>query len=311
MTVEDDPSPDTIKETKTQGGFMKQQETTANKQSFERIAKEPTAVFFDVTPEIAQEMLEHNTNNRSLRRRRVTNLAKEMSRKQWLTTGEAIKFDVKGVLIDGQHRLEGCVEAKITLKQQLVVTGLPEESFAVIDSGMKRTNTDVLNAAGIANASAISPVARLYGVIDAGLNPYRSDVRSLITRQDVVTWSEENIEVLDWAVRLARTVYDAAGIGNRTALITLAVLADKKGHSRAKVEEFFAALGSGSGLSGHSPILALRSWFIKSGMKLGADASTIHLANCVNTFNSWCQGKVVRRYSALGPSHDMPTLVEA
>jgi hypothetical protein len=176
---------------------------------------------------------------------------------------------------------------------------------------MKRTNNDILNAAGIANGSAIAPVARLYGVIEAGMNPYRSDVRQLITRQDVVAWSEENIEVLDWAVRLSRTVYDSSGIGNRTALITLAVMANKKGHSREVVEQFFSSLSTGEGLAGSSPILALRSWFIKSGMKLGADASTIHFANCVNTFNNWIQGKIVRRYSALGPDHDLPVLIKA
>jgi len=56
---------------------------------FERIAKEPTAVFVDITPKIAQALLEFNTNNRNLRRHQVALLAEEMSRKQWLSTGEA------------------------------------------------------------------------------------------------------------------------------------------------------------------------------------------------------------------------------
>lgn len=287
---------------------MKKQNTSTNTQLFERIAKEPTAIFLDITPAIAAEMLEHNTNNRNLRRRRVSNLALEMSRKQWLTTGEAIKFDVKGVLIDGQHRLEGCVEAKITLKQQLVVTGLTEDTFSVIDSGMKRTANDILSSAGIANGSAIAPVAKLVGVIDAGFNPYRADVRQLVTRQDIISWSEENLETIDWAIRLARTVYDAAGLGNRTALISLAIMAEKNGHSKEKIEQFFVALSSGEGLTASSPVLALRSWLIKSGVKLGANSSVIHLANCIVAFNSWTQGKIVRRHSPLGPNHDLPTL---
>ncbi len=287
---------------------MKKQETTTNTQLFERIAKEPTAIFLDITPAIAKEMLEHNTNNRNLRRRRVSNLAQEMSRKQWLTTGEAIKFDVKGVLIDGQHRLEGCVEAKTTLKQQLVVTGLAEETFSVIDSGMKRTANDILSSAGIANGSAIAPVAKLVGVVQAGMNPYRSDVRQLITRQDIVSWSESNLETIDWAIRLARTVYDSAGLGNRTALISLAILAEKKGHSKEKIEQFFAALSSGEGLSASSPVLAVRSWLIKSSNK-GANASVIHLANYIVAFNNWTIGKIVRRHSPLGQNHDLPELL--
>lgn len=288
---------------------MNKHKTSTNTQLFERIATEPTAIFLDITPDVATEMLEHNTNNRNLRRRRVSSLAQEMSRKQWLTTGEAIKFDVKGILIDGQHRLEGCVEAKITLKQQLVVTGLSEDSFAVIDSGMKRTANDILSAAGIANGSSIAPVAKLVGIIQAGLNPYRSDVRQLVTRQDIVSWSEQHIEIIDWAIRLSRTVYDSAGLGNRTALISLAILAEKNGHSKEKIEQFFAALSSGEGLTASSPVLALRSWFIKSAPS-GAHASVIHLANCIAAFNSWTQGKIVRRLSPLGPSHDLPTLIK-
>lgn len=283
--------------------------TSTNNKLFERIATEPTAIFLDITPAIAAEMLEHNTNNRGLRRRRVSSLAQEMSRKQWLTTGEAIKFDVKGVLIDGQHRLEGCVEAKITLKQQLVVTGLSQDTFAVIDSGMKRTANDILSSAGIANGSSIAPVAKLVGIIQAGLNPYRSDVRQLITRQDIVSWSEENIEIIDWAIRLSRTVYDSAGLGNRTALISLAIIAEKSGHDKQKIEQFFNSLSSGEGLTSTSPILALRSWFIKHQTK-GASASVVHLANCIVAFNNWTQGKMVRRHSPLGLSHELPTLIK-
>lgn len=290
---------------------MKSPETLTNTLPFERITKEPTAVFIDITPAIAEAMLVHNTNNRGLRRRRVSNLATEMSRKQWITTGEAIKFDVKGLLIDGQHRLEGCVAAKLTLKSQLIVTGLPETSYAVIDSGMKRTANDVLSHSGIANSSAITPVARMMQLIEANLDPYRSDVRQLVTRQDILKWSEQNIESLDWAVRLARTVYDATKLGNRTGLIMLAVMADKAGHERSKVEEFFHALGTGEGLTASSPILALRSWLIKFGRNHGADSATIHAANYINSYNSWCQGKIVRRHSPLGRTHDIPKMIKA
>jgi len=286
-------------------------ETPANTQQFNPLAKQPTATFMDITPKLAKEMLTFNINNRTLRRDRVKSLADEMSRKQWLATGEAIKFDVKGTLIDGQHRLEGCVEANITLKQQLVVTGVTEDAFAVIDSGMKRTANDVLSHAGFANGSAIAPAARLVSVIDAGLNPSEKRARGLVTRQDVLKWTEENTEAIDWALRLSRIVYDQGGIGNRTALLSLAMIAEKKGHDRKKVEQFFVALGTGEGLAASSPILALRSWMIKSGQKLGGGSSVIHLANCIAAFNNWSAGKIVRRHAPLGPNHDIPTLCSA
>lgn len=278
---------------------------------FERITKEPTAVFVDITPKIAEAMLAHNTNNRSLRRHRVSVLATEMSRKQWLTTGEAIKFDVKGRLIDGQHRLEGCVTAKLVLKQQLVVTGLPEKSFAVIDTGMKRTPKDTLHVAGIVNGSAIAPVARLMQLIFAGLDPYDTSTGKLVTRQDIVKYAQENLVEIDWANRLSRTVYNGAGIGNQTGLISLALMAIEKGHSQEKVEEFFGLLATGEGLGGNSPILALRTWMIKTGRDIQRNSAITHYCNYVMAFNAWMNGKVVRRHMTMGREQGVPELVKA
>lgn len=278
---------------------------------FERITKEPTAVFVDVTPKLAEAMLEFNTNNRSLRRHRVSVLATEMQRKQWLTTGEAIKFDVKGRLLDGQHRLEGCVSAKMTLKSQLIVTGLPEKSFAVLDTGMKRTPKDTLTVAGIANGSSIAPVARLLQLVNAGIDPYDTSSGKLVTRQDIVKYAQENLEELDWANRLSRTVYNSAGIGNQTALIALAIMALDQGHPQSKVEEFFAALASGEKLAATSPILALRTWMIKNGRDIQRNAAPTHYCNYVVAFNAWVAGKIVRRHSTVAREQGVPVLAPA
>lgn len=278
---------------------------------FERIAKEPTAAFFDITPKIAEAMLTYNTHNRNLRRHRVSALATEMTRKQWLATGEAIKFDVKGNLIDGQHRLEGCIAAKLTLKSQLIVTGLPEKSFAVIDTGMKRTPKDTLSVAGIANGSSIAPVARLLSVIDADLDPYDVNSMKLVTRQDILKYAQENIVELDWANRLSRPVYASAKLGNQTALIALAMHALDKGHKQETIEEFFTALATGEKLSATSPILSLRSWMIKQGKDAMKNPAATHYCNYVVAFNAWIKGKVVRRHSAMSREHGIPALIPA
>lgn len=278
---------------------------------FERITKEPAAVFVDVTPKIAEAMLAFNTNNRSLRRDRVAVLADEMSRKQWLATGEAIRFDVDGTLLDGQHRLEGCVAAKTTLKQQLIVTGLPRKAFVVIDTGMKRTPKDTLHVAGIANGSALAPAARLLSVIMAGLDPYDVNAMKLVTRQDIVKFAQENLSELDWANRLSRPVYAATKLGNQTALIALAINALSNGHSREKIEEFFGSLATGERLAATSPILSLRTWLIKMGKDVHRNAAATHYCNYVVAFNAWVSGKIVRRHSTMTRENGTPQLVKA
>ena len=62
-----------------------------------------------VTPEIAQEFLERNHNNRKIKPRKVDKFAYQLSQGQWITNGDTIRFDVKGTLIDGQHRLKAVV----------------------------------------------------------------------------------------------------------------------------------------------------------------------------------------------------------
>jgi hypothetical protein len=290
---------------------MSTNDTPQTELPFERITKEPTAVFVDINPKIAEAMLEFNTNNRTLRRHRVSVLAAEMERKQWLTTGEAIKFDVKGRLIDGQHRLEGCIAARMTLHSQLVVTGLPEKSFAVLDTGMKRTPKDTLTVAGIANGSSIAPVARLVQLVQAGLDPYDTSSGKLVTRLDILKFARENLTELDWANRLSRTVYNTAGIGNQTALIALAVMAIEQGHSQPKVEEFFTALASGEKLAATSPILALRTWMIKTGRDIQRYAAATHYCNYVVAFNAWTSGKIVRRHSSIAREQGVPALAPA
>ena len=285
--------------------------TNEIKLPFERIAREPNAVFVDISPKVAEAMLAYNVNNRTLRRHQVSALATEMSKKQWLATGEAIKFDVKGNLIDGQHRLEGCVAAKMTLKNQLIVTGLPEKSFAVIDTGMKRTPKDTLNVAGIANGSAIAPVARMMIVLDAGLNAYDVNAMKLVTRQDILKYAQENIIELDWAARLSRPVYASAKLGNQTALISLALTALRKGHSQERIEEFFVALATGEKLSATSPILSLRSWLIRYGKDAMRNPATTHYSNYVNAFNAWVKGKVVRRHATITKEHGIPEVIPA
>jgi len=280
---------------------------------FERITKEPTAVFVDITPKVAQAMLEFNTNNRTLRRHQVAVLAEEMSRKQWLATGEAIRFDVDGLLLDGQHRLEGCIAAKMTLRNQLVVTGLSRKAFAVIDTGMKRTPKDTLSIAGIANGSAIAPVVRLLTVIEAGLDPYNHHAMGLVTRQDILKFAQENLADMDWAVRLSRPVYASTRLGNQTALITLALRALRVGHARERVEEFFASLATGERLAATSPILSLRTWMIRNGQDIGkhtAVAAT-NYCNYVTAFNAWVSGKIVRRHSQMTREHGTPEIVKA
>jgi len=99
---------------------------------------EPRAQYRLITPEYAQERLNNNPNNRRMSPKHVNRYKRDILSGQFLTTHQGIAIDINGQLQDGQHRLQAIVETGISITM-LVVTGLPQSSMAVIDTGVNRT----------------------------------------------------------------------------------------------------------------------------------------------------------------------------
>src|SRR5688572_25165711 len=100
-----------------------------------------TSEIITITPNMAEAMLGKNFKNRNVSKGLVQAYARDMLSEDWRFTGEAIKFDVTGKLIDGQHRLLACVKAGVNFRS-LVLRGLEPEAQEVLDSGRVRTAGD-------------------------------------------------------------------------------------------------------------------------------------------------------------------------
>lgn len=96
-----------------------------------------------ITPKTAIELLEKNTQNRPISEERVAFYARQFRAGQWQFNGDSIKISKSGILLDGQHRLMACVRTGISF-QCFIIEGIPDESFATIDTGMIRSAADVL-----------------------------------------------------------------------------------------------------------------------------------------------------------------------
>ncbi len=120
-----------------------------------------------ITPREAEKMLSRNTSNRNLKERHVSFLSEQMKKGKWLSSGETIKFSDKGVLLDGQHRLTAIVRSGVSV-EMLVVTGLKQEVFNVIDTGVARTAADVVNVNGYKYSAQLSSAARFVLLYDSG-----------------------------------------------------------------------------------------------------------------------------------------------
>lgn len=94
-----------------------------------------------ITPAKAAQWLgaHINRNNRLMRERTVEYLADEITRGKWQVTHQGIAFSDTGRLLDGQHRLAAIIKANQPV-QMMVTTELDEDTFQVIDCGLKRAN---------------------------------------------------------------------------------------------------------------------------------------------------------------------------
>ncbi len=121
---------------------------------------EPTFEVEKITPSIAKRYLAANRANRPVSASIVRSYVDAMRRGEWLMNAEAVKFDRDGRLVDGQHRLVA-VESSGVPVQMLVARGLDPAVFKTLDTGHKRTASDVLAIRGIANSMAVAGALRL------------------------------------------------------------------------------------------------------------------------------------------------------
>jgi len=109
----------------------------------------------EITPSIAESWLTKNSKNRKKNARFVSRFARDMKSGDWQITGDSIKFDKAGNLVDGQHRLSACIESAVSFRS-LVVYGLTPGTRDVVDTGKPRTNGDMLAMHGQTNSIALA-----------------------------------------------------------------------------------------------------------------------------------------------------------
>lgn len=122
------------------------------------------------TPLQAEDFLrKHNTRNRKHSQRVIDKYAAQMKAGEWIeATGDTIKLSKTKVLIDGQHRLAAQVKANVTLKW-LLVEGLPDEAYEVVDTQKPRRAADALYVLGAKNHNYLATLLRGYLLLKAGV----------------------------------------------------------------------------------------------------------------------------------------------
>lgn len=260
---------------------------------------QPSTHLERITPKQARIWLEAmHARQRPVAASRVNVYAADMKTGRWLQTGESIKFDREGDLLDGQHRLRAIIEAGVTI-EMLVIRGLPRESFKAIDTGKVRSGGDALVIEGIDGgvakiAATASSLSQQYG---AGLIPgSRGGMQGRVSNSDLIEFIRENPAILD----AARFVHTHAGkaMPMSEAQMTWACFEARQVDETA-ADLFILDLITGSGLVGNDPVLALREMLLANRTARRKLDLTLILAAVVKAWNKRRKGARMGGFNTL------------
>lgn len=148
-----------------------------------------------ITPAMAQSWLKRNSGNRPLKQSHVLRLAKAIGAGGWKLTGDPIRFSETGKLIDGQHRLQAIVLADQPA-QCVVMQGLSDDIFDVIDSGSVRSRADAVHIKyqlPVEKTRLLSSTATIACYYERGIFSFRSGLES----SDVLAYLDANPDMVD------------------------------------------------------------------------------------------------------------------
>jgi hypothetical protein len=157
-----------------------------------------------ITPAKAEKYLALMGKNRRLRKRLVDRYTEAMKAGLWSLTGDPIRFNTKGELFDGQHRLQAVIQSGVSI-ETIVMRNVPDDAFMDIDTGGVRNPGDLLNLSGYSYANRVASAIRMASSIleiEAGHIKPSSFGRRRIPPQRLLEWAEAHNEELVRSARL-------------------------------------------------------------------------------------------------------------
>lgn len=181
---------------------------------------EPWSTVVEVAPEMAQEWIDSGAANRPIRAKRVEALARDMAAGRWLLTGESIKFDYHGRMIDGQHRCAAVVLSGAAARI-MVTRGLDPHAQSVMDTNASRSAGDALHLLGARDGKDLAAALSAYVAWQTG------QYRSVMSQRNV---GYTHAEVIDFARRypgMADCVAQSASVYRSCRLPRAAIAASR------------------------------------------------------------------------------------
>lgn len=259
----------------------------------------PRAEVITVTPELAREWLGRNKHNRPIRKTTVDNYARDMRSGKWALNGEAIKFAVDGLLLDGQHRLTAVALAEIAVPM-LVITGLSNDTQTTMDAGVKRTTGDALGLGGEKNAQVLAAVLKKIWMWQQGDYKFAGNYTPT---------TAECAALLAYRPEIHRSIEIATRVRSTFRALPPSVTGTAH-HLFNRIDPdatvwFFARVADGAALESGHPILALRNRVANEAQDRAKVHTHQRMAYLIRAWNAVREGRTLTRIQQ-GPKDPMP-----
>lgn len=210
-----------------------------------------------ITPTEAQAILDKNGANRSISWDRVARYAEDMIGGKWQENGQPIIIARGGRLLDGQHRLHACIQAKKPI-QMLVVSGVDEGAMESIDTGRSRRSADLLAINGFKDPNRIAAIIGVVRNFERGVMHLCLQNQTTPSPSQCIRWAMDNPSIYE-VVRVNSNQLVPLGCSTIGGALTWLFHkhAEKKA-DRLLFDTFVRQLATGLELTAESPVFMLR-----------------------------------------------------
>jgi len=259
---------------------------------------DPHVYWADVDPTLAADWLRRNGKNRPKKPANIERYTAAMASGEWKVTGAPIQFGKSGQLVDGQNRLQAIIDSGAAVRM-LVVDGVDDEVFDVIDGNAKRTGSDMLHIEGYEGwlAQCGSTAASVASSLMSKQAPYSTVLttpairRFVLLNPDLMT----SVEFLGQLPRKGVPLVHSGGAA-------LHFLMSKKDAYLADL--FMRRLYTGEGLSSVDMLLKLRNSLVARLMDVGANKqdNVRAMFGVVKVWNATRAGRTIKHINNAFPN---------
>ena len=251
-----------------------------------------------ITPELAEEIIKSSSEhfkNRHINKSTVKMYAKDMANGKWFRNGETIKFNPKGYLNDGYHRLTAVIESNATVDFD-VAYNVPDKLVPTIDVGRGRSAEDILDFYGVERIKGVMSVVRKRVMLDKKLTWKGSSCAVIgTTKADLTKEYISHKKQYDRFKELgeeyrknSNDILSACDTGGISAHLVMSL-----GWSEEQVDDFFTKLSTESWNKS-----SIFSTTVKDISKLKGKSKEI-IKKYYTCWNSFISGKKQRRHTEL------------